>query len=166
MTMHRLPAQRGATLIVGLIMLAVITLMVASAFSLSATNLKSVGNMQQRNEAIAAANRAIEQVVGSPFTNPPLAQQQIAVDMNNDGNIDYQVMVAAPSCIRAVPVVSPSSSGRASSISLGITPAAPSYNTVWELQATVTDAASGATATVHQGVRKLLTQTQYNAVCP
>ena len=49
-------SQRGITLFVGLIMLVLITLMVTSAFTLSTSNLKSVGNMQARDEAIAAAD--------------------------------------------------------------------------------------------------------------
>ena len=58
-------AQRGVTLIIGLIMLVLITLMVTTAFMLSNTNLKAVGNMQFRDEAIAAANVATEDVLSS-----------------------------------------------------------------------------------------------------
>ena len=57
--------QGGAALIVGLIMLVLITLAVTAGFTLSNTNLKSVGNMQNRNEAVAASNRAIEEVAAS-----------------------------------------------------------------------------------------------------
>src|SRR5688572_26041587 len=89
--------QRGATLVVGLIMLVLITLLVTSAFTLSNTNSKSVGNMQIRNEAVAAANKAIEQVVSSPFTAAPAAEA-IDVDLNNDGTTDYTVAFAAPTC--------------------------------------------------------------------
>jgi hypothetical protein len=120
--------------------------------------------MQHRNEAIAAANKALEQVVGSPFTNDPVAQQ-ITVDINNDGTNDYLVEVAQPTCIRATPVAAAGSTGTGSSISLGLAPAVSSYHTIWDLQATVTDTASGAAVTVHQGVRKILTQTQYLALC-
>ena len=75
--MKRIPsprAQQGITLIVGLIMLVLITLIVTSAFMLSHTNLKSVGNMQFRDESIAAANVAIEQVLASPFYISPAAE--------------------------------------------------------------------------------------------
>src|SRR5687767_15685442 len=89
--------QRGATLVVGLIMLVLITLMVTSAFTLSNTNSKSVGNMQIRNEAIAAANKAIEQVVNSPFTDAP-APETVVVDLNNDGTTDYTVEFNTPVC--------------------------------------------------------------------
>ena len=59
--------QNGATLVVGLIMLVAITMMMLSAFSLSGGNLKAAGNMQFRNEAIAAARIAIEQTININF---------------------------------------------------------------------------------------------------
>jgi hypothetical protein len=158
--------ERGATLVVGLIMLVLITLLVTSAFTLSNTNSKSVGNMQIRNEAIAAANKAIEQVVSSPFTTAPAAEA-IDVDLNNDGAMDYTVTFAAPTCVSATQI---SGTGMPpSSISLGSAFSVSAnnfYQTVWDLDANVTDQASGASARVRQGVRVLLTQTQYNAVCP
>jgi Tfp pilus assembly protein PilX len=156
--------QRGATLIVGLIMLAVITLTVTTAFMVSGSNLKAVGNMQFRNEAIAAADKAIEQVVSSPFTASPTAED-INVDINNDGTVDYVVHVVRPACIRAARIVTGPGSGTASSITLGLPTTPPDYNTVWEIEADVTDASSGASVHVHQGVRVRLSQTQYNAVC-
>ncbi len=167
MTVARsLRAQRGATLVVGLIMLTLITVMVTSAFSLSTSNQMSVGNMQFRDEAIAAANKAIEQVVSSPFTSLP-AGQTIAVDLNNDDRIDYEVVFDTPTCISEAPLVI--SSAAPSSVTLGsaFTVAGSTfYQTVWDLSARVTDTAvSGASVQVRQGVRVLLTQAQYSAGC-
>jgi len=157
--------ERGATLIVGLIMLVLITLMVTSSYSLSASNLKAVGNVQFRGEAVAAANQAIEQVLSSPFTNSPTGEE-IDIDIDSDGNTDYVVQFTAPACVGASQVASgpvpPSSS------SLGSAFSAPpsSYETVWDLDATVTDVNnSGASVEVHEGVRVLLTQSQYSTVC-
>ncbi|MGV3741148.1 MAG: pilus assembly PilX family protein [Burkholderiaceae bacterium] len=153
--------QQGATLVVGLIMLTLITVMVASAFSLSGSNLKSVGNMQFRNEAVAAANKAIEQVISSSFTTTAQAES-IAVDLNNDGTTDYMVAVAAPTCIRAKTASDPT----LSSIALGTGMSmASTWNTVWEVVATVTDAASGAKVVTHSGIRVLRTQAQKEAEC-
>jgi hypothetical protein len=39
------------------------------------------------------------------------------------------------------------------------------WNTDWDIDATVADAASGAAVRVREGVRVLLSQTQKNAVC-
>lgn len=152
--------QRGATLIVGLIMLAVITAMVATAFTLSGTNLKAVGNMQFRDEATAAANLAIEQVVSAFMTTIPTAQT-IQVDLNNDGTTDYSVAIT-PTCITSSIVGDPSGIGQKGSVELG--PALSvgeggfiGFITIWNIDASVTDPVSGASIRVHQGVRKLLT---------
>jgi hypothetical protein len=143
----------------------VITLLVTAAFNLSATNMKAVGNMQRRSEALAAANKAIEQVVGSPFTASPSADQ-IDVDINNDGNFDYTVSIAQPTCVSAAKVSQNSGTGTASSLSLGLPAGVAYYNTVWDIDATVSDTSgSGAAVHVRQGVRVLLTEAQYTAVC-
>lgn len=154
-------SQRGITLFVGLIMLILITLIVTSAFSLSTTNLKSVGNMQAKDEAIAAANQAIEQVISSPFTTSPAAET-INVDINNDGTVDYVASIAQPTCERAT------LDNQATKSSLGLGSAMQSvatFNTVWNITATVTDSKTGTKTIVQAGTRVLLTESQKNAVC-
>jgi len=152
--------EEGVTLIIGLIMLVLITLVVTTAFSLSTANLKSVGNMQVRDEAIAAANLAIEQVLSSAFTSSP--GEEIVVDIDNDTKTDYTVVIDAPVCIRATAAAITSSS----SVTLGEDfSTSSSFNTIWEIVATVTDIKSGATATVHQGARVLLTESEKNDLC-
>lgn len=152
--------QRGATLVVGLIMLLLLTLMISSAFTLSGSNLKAVGNMQAREEATAAANIALEQVLDSPFTTAPGAET-ILVDINNDGTSDYTAEIATPVCIRAT-VADPAPP---SSVSLPVM-ASSTWNTVWNLESTVSDPLSGAAVRIRSGVRVLLTQSQCDAVCP
>ncbi len=154
--------QRGATLLLGLIMLVLITLVVTTAFTLSTTNLKAVGNMQMRNEAIAAANAAIEQVLSSPFTTAPVAET-ITVDINNDGTIDYDVNIAVPTCISA----SVAADSSLSSLSLPTSMSGASFwNTIWDIDATVTDAASGTAVRVRSGIRVKLSDSQKNISCP
>jgi len=161
-----LRAQRGATLIVGLIMLVLITLVVTAAFTISGGNLRAVGNMQFRNEAIAAANAATEEVLNSLLTGGSTAappSQTIAVDIDKNGKNDYSVTIATPTCIRA----SVAAPGYSSSLSLGKVMSTQSFwNTVWDIQADVDDAVTGARVRVRQGVRVLLTQSQKNSVCP
>ena len=162
---HRRPRERGAALIIALIMLTLITVMTTSAFTLSNVNARSVGNMQSRSEAVAAANQAIERVLASPFTETPSAET-IDVDIDNDGNGDYQVVFNPPACMSGAQIAA--SSVPPSSLSLGsaFTVAASNYyQTVWDLDANVTHLASGTTVRVRQGVRVLLSQTQFNAVC-
>lgn len=161
-----LKRRRGAALLVGLIMLGLISLVVLSTFTMSASNAKAVGNMQFRNEAAAATHVAIEQVLSSPFTTAPTAEE-INVDLNHDDVVDYTVAFATPTCISVKGV--PATSSDPSSLSLGsafkLTTAAY-YLTVWDLDATVTDAAvSGASVHMHEGVRVTLNQTQVDTVC-
>jgi hypothetical protein len=146
-------SQRGITLLMGMIMLILITLMVTSAFILSNTNLKAVGNMQVREEAIAAANFAIEEIFSSEFTGAP-SSEILDIDLDNDGKPDYVVSVSKPICV----AMAMDNEGAKSSISLpNITK--PSWNTIWDVEATVNDLKTGATATINAGVRVLLTLT-------
>lgn len=154
-------SQRGVTLFVGLIMLVLITLMVTTAFTLSNTNLKSVGNMQVRDEAIAAANQAIDQVLSSSFYTVT-GTQDIDVDINNDALTDYVVHIATPVCIRA----SIDSAAVISSVTLGTAmSSASNWNTLWDIEATVDDAKTGAKTTVRVGTRVLLSQAEKDAAC-
>ena len=159
-------AQRGATLVVSLILLTLMTLMVTTAFTLTTSNLKSVSNMRFRNEAIAAANIAIEQKIGSlcpsPCTTAPAADS-INVDINRDNTTDYTVTINSPTCVKA----SLSTNGSRSSVSLGSGMSSGDYwNTVWDIDATVIDPLSGASIKIRSGTRLLLSQTQKNTVCP
>ncbi|GER20095.1 pilus assembly PilX family protein [Variovorax boronicumulans] len=177
--------QRGAALIIGMIMLLLITLVVTAAFNLSGANLKAVGNLQTRNEAVAAANRAIEEVAasllvpgsdGTPSLAPPQGTVSM-VDINNDGLNDYTVTVAPPVCVRATKAVDSSGGGStgpggitggASSSGSGLAALPDQYNAVWDISTTVTDATPGATGTttsVRQGVRALLNKAQFEALC-
>lgn len=158
----RQKTQRGATLVMSLILLVLITLIVTTAFTLSTTNLKAVANMQARDEAIAAANKAVEQVFSSNFTAAPVAEA-INVDIDNDGNIEYVVNIATPICIRATLDTPPT----VSSVSLGTALSSVStWNTVWDVEAEVEDNRSGARTVVNAGIRVTLSQAQKDAVCP
>jgi len=154
-------SQRGVTLIVGLIMLVLITLMVTSAFMLSSTNLKSVGNMQFRDGAIAAANIAIERTF-SLASFPPGPDY---VDINRDLVNDYRVDLAR-TCIRSTNLAVTPAPGTASSVTLGLTPPPNEYLVVWDYDATVSDVTTGASVQLRQGIRQRLTQAQCDLLCP
>jgi Tfp pilus assembly protein PilV len=160
------PRQQGAALIVGLIMLVLITMMVTSTFTLSTANLQAVGNMQFRAEAVAAGNRAIEQVLSSPFTNSPQAEE-VMVDINNDGNNDYKVEFVAPVCVSATQAVSNDIPPSSTALGTPFSAATIDYfETVWDLAATVSDQHNGgASVQIHEGVKVLMTESQYEAVC-
>lgn len=86
--------QNGATLITALIMLVVLTLLVVSAIRSSNTNLRIVGNMQAQEEAVAAAQQAIETVISSNFTANPVSSVT-NIDVNHE---TYAVNLSTPAC--------------------------------------------------------------------
>jgi Tfp pilus assembly protein PilX len=157
-------SERGAALVVGLIMLVLITLMLITALNLGTTNFRAMSNMQFRSEAIAAANSAIETVMSSDFTAAPAAQT-VEVDFDNDDVPEYAVQIAEPQCIYAAQAfgADPSSLSLPASMSVAST-----WNTVWDLDASVNEAdnAGGASVRVRAGVRVLLPEAEKDAVCP
>ncbi|MDP1557437.1 MAG: pilus assembly PilX N-terminal domain-containing protein [Nitrosomonas sp.] len=157
---YYLSGQRGATLVVGLIMLAVITLLTVSAFTLSGGNLKAVGNMQFRNEAIAAANMAIEQTINVNFSAIDHASYPatVNVDIDQNNTTDYVVNVKAPICIKAtLASIDPSA---LSGINSNVT--SPSdLLTLWEIEVEATNLATGASVVARQGINKRLTLNEY-----
>lgn len=145
--------QRGATLVVGLVMLVVLTLLVVSAIRSSNTSLRIVGNMQYQNEAKAATQQIIEQIISNiaNFNAAPTTNQTFNVDINNDGTNDYSIVVLPPAC---------KSIASATGYSYLTSPPKETY---WDIQAIATDMTYGTTITMHQGVRVLL---GVNATCP
>lgn len=148
-TLHR---QKGVTLVIGLIMLVLITLVVTTAFMISHSNLKSVGNMQFREEALAAANAAIESVISTDaiFFAPVQKTETVA---------GYMVTVDAPECMYAVDVVDKSGADPNPNILIedaggtGGGGASGYQDTYWNIRAVVEDAVTGASVEAHQGIR-------------
>lgn len=154
-------SERGATLVIAIIMLFVVTLLVSGSFALSTVNLRAAANMQVRQGVLASANAAVAQVVSSPFTNDPAAAAtDLEFDINNNGSKDYTVAISVPECIRAIQYTN----GALSSSSLSIP--STTWNTVWLIQAAVHDAATGARTVVRSAVRVLLREDEKNRVCP
>jgi len=152
--------ETGAVLVVSLILLVVITLLVTSAYNTSTTNLQSVGNTQFRNEALASANLAISQVLSSPFTDSPAAED-INIDIDNSGTTDYIVNISLPTCMEVTQASVPA----LSSLSLPTMSDSASWDSVWEIEAIVTDANSGVAVQVRSGVKVRLSQAEKDAVC-
>lgn len=160
--------QIGATLITALIMLIVLTLLVVSGIRSSNTNLRIAGNMQMQEEAVAAAQQAVEQVLSSNFTVDPAATT-IAVDIDNNGTTDYTAKVDTPVCTSSVPfdpvldLSSLEATGCASSGSTdgsltvnasGVAPASTQawcLKQSWDIRASVSDSNTGANTVLHQG---------------
>lgn len=101
--------QGGATLMVTLIMLIMLTLFAISAMNTSTTNLQVVGNMQIRNEALASTQQTLEATVSTTaFIDTPAnaipnpcggVPNTLCVDLNGDGVNDLTTMLfPAPAC--------------------------------------------------------------------
>jgi Tfp pilus assembly protein PilX len=163
---HRFTKQGGVVLVVGLILLALMTLIIVSAFSLSSSNLKTITNIQRQNEAVAAADFVIEDLVrfANNFKSPPGTVFNISkVDINGDGLEDFEVQPTV-SCVTAI-LVSESSQ---SDVELGPDLSNVAYWIVESnLAVTVTDRArSGATVVVNQGIRTQMSDSEKNIACP
>ncbi|MEO7852129.1 MAG: hypothetical protein ABIR94_07730 [Rubrivivax sp.] len=113
--------QRGSTLLVVMIFLLIFGIMTAAAFRGSLTSAQAIGNMQWRNEAITAANDAIDRLLSTAdfATNAAVVTAQVnaapfQVDINGDGvndiSVDLPVVTldgiprAGPRCLRAEPI--------------------------------------------------------------
>lgn len=144
--------QRGSTLLVALIMLVLLTLVAVSAINSTTTSVQMVGNAQFRSEADAAAQQAIENVISSTgfMTTAPVPQ---SIDVNKDGIADYTVTFApAPTCLSAKPVVA-GDPGVPSICASSI--GAVCYWTLWDVRAVVSDVNTGASVSLHQGVKTI-----------
>jgi Tfp pilus assembly protein PilX len=177
--------QRGATLIVSLIMLMLITLLAMSSFTLGKGNLQIVGNMQQRQQAFAAAQGAVASVISSvQFTTSPTnavpnpcngVANTVCTDVNGDGIPDVNVAVTAacdsiqPILVTQLNFADPNDAGCliGASQNSGISGASNNNsmcsNSVWDVQASATDAVSGANSVVNQGVA---VRVAASAACP
>ncbi len=146
MTRH---SQHGATLFVGLIMLVVLTLLVISAIRTSSTDLRIAGNMQIQEEARTAAQDAIDALINdNNFTTTDPAPRTVYVNGTN-----YTVTFGTLTCnsFSAVSKTDPNLPAEC----FGTTGTTYCYWASWDIPATVTDPRTGASVTVHQGVRSL-----------
>ena len=180
--MRALPSrQRGTALVVSLIMLLLITVLAITSFRLGKSDLQISANMQQRNEALGAAQQAIETAIsGAQFTltptdaipNPCNGANTVCVDVNGDGVSDVTVTVN-PVCLSdtvlqtsqlnlnltsdqaCVASVNPNS-GEAASLCA---------NTLWDTQATATDNTTSAQYVVNEGIAVRVPAATGNALC-
>lgn len=162
--------QQGATLVISLIMLVVLTLLVVYSIRASNTNLRIAGNMQHQAEANSAAQQAIEQVIEQIKVTDnmaTIAEQSVTVSM---AGVTYTVTAKALStqCVLEVPVLnSELNAASADDVpcfesqdgdyaikadgSLTTKPSACKQQT-WEIEAAVNDSATGANLTQVQGL--------------
>jgi hypothetical protein len=176
--------QRGISLLLGMIMLVLLTLLALSAFQASNVNLRIAGNMQVRQEIQSAAQTAIENVLSSPsFVDTSIPVPPATVALNGASyTVDF---TPAPSCTGVVDIPTedldpanpadfvciPSGAlpGSGSGIFVGGgPPSPPSYcsNTRWAVIANVADANTGAKSTFEQGAGVRVSKATALTNCP
>lgn len=187
----RLPGrQRGMTLIVALIMLVLMTLFATTSFNIGKSSLQVVGNMQQRTQALAAAQTTLEEVISqTDFADTPAnaltapcgaVANTRCVDVNGDGVNDITVaLIPAPTCMSSqiiksssLDLTKPADLGCSKGVSqsFGVVGSASDdslcANTTWEITAVATDNVTGAKATLVQGVTLRVSSANIATSCP
>ena len=174
--------QRGTTLVIALIMLVLLSLFAVSSLNTANTNLKVVGNMQSRSEALNASQQTIEAVLSTPqfIANPanavPVpcgAANTTCTDVTGDGVPDFTTTLlgpepsspAQPTCVTVKPIKNADlvltstedlgcSSGQQQQFGVAgaVTGDSLCSNSIWEIKARTTGVTTGASVTVTQGV--------------
>ena len=141
--------QSGATLLIVLVMLVVITLFVVSMIRLSSTNLKVVANMQAQRALEASAQQAIENKISSiTFFNDAVGNSGTWPSGTNSINVSvngYTVAINRPICTGSQPAEGYSAVSQ-------ISP----EDTTWEVSATSTDSVTAASVQITQGLKMRL----------
>jgi Tfp pilus assembly protein PilX len=146
--MTALPRQRGATLLVTLIMLVVLTLFAVTAFNLSSVNLKIVGNFQQVRTTESLVQQAVEQVISSVSNfNTPAATN---ICVNGTGTTAATCTASGGSFVAVdKPLCFYAAAAKGYTKKIGeLSP----EDTTWEVRASFTDATTKAAAAIVQGV--------------
>jgi type II secretory pathway pseudopilin PulG len=135
----RMRRQRGITLILSLIMLVLLTIMALASFNIGKSSLQVVGNAQQQQQVLNAAQTMVNQVVSSPtFAESPTTvldnsncpsgfgapANSRCVDLYGDGKTVIVVaLTPQPTCVkaRAVPP---------SSLTLTLHPRSPDWGCI------------------------------------
>lgn len=183
--------QSGATLLVGLIMLVLLTLVLVTSFNISKTNLVIVGNMQHKNEVAAAAQQALEEAISttrltdspdSIFLTPCAGANTMCFDSNGDGVNDITVaLTPTPTCMYAKVIKNNDSdfdltkeedlrcvvgTPQSYGVEGAVTGDSRCSYTVWDVNAVATDNATGAKTEIAQGVGVRVLTDKVDAECP
>lgn len=187
--MKQVRRERGITLITALIMLVLLTLVALTTFNVSKSNLQIVSNMQQRDEATAAAREVIEETISNTrfsqtpdqiLANPCGPANTRCVDTNGDGANDVQVQITPrPTCVKA-PVIKNTAldlaeeedqvcsmgSGQSFGVAGSVDGNSACADSIWEITARATDIETEARVDVTQGVAVRVARDDVTNNCP
>lgn len=88
--------QRGAALVVGLMLLLVLTLLAISGMNTASLELIMSGNTQYQQSAFQAAETGIERTLTTGAFNPSMTAQTIAATLGTGSNPDRFTAVTTP----------------------------------------------------------------------
>jgi Tfp pilus assembly protein PilX len=179
--------QQGATLIITMIFLMIMSLMAVAAFNLTTTNVRITGNMQARSEALSAAQVALASTISNTqFAGNPalIAATPFNVDINGDGKTDYSVTrTPQPKCNKvktlkaseldpAIPAdlacmgsAAASNSGIESALTGSSAGDSMCANSEWNIRAAVSDPATHTEVAVNQGVALRVLVAEAESAC-
>lgn len=136
-------------------MLILLTLIAVSAIESTMSSVQMVGNAQFREEATAAAQQAVENLISNPnFTTSTITQQSI--DINNDGAADFTVKFSPPPSCDKYSAVNTAVEPDLPAVCYGSPGTNYCYRTTWDVSAEVDDITTGAKVNLHQGVKVLV----------
>lgn len=189
MTPYLPPASRqgGATLIMTLIFLVIMSLLAVTAFNMTTTNVRITANAQARNEAMAAAEVALASTISNTqFSTDPglIAATPYPVDINGDGTTDYtvkrdprpkcnkvktiknsQLDPSIPADLGCMGSSAASNSGYDSPLTGSTAGDSMCANSEWNIRASVVDPATNAEVAINQGVALRVLVTDADSAC-
>ncbi len=188
MKRHTYKRQKGMVLVIALIMLTLMMLMTVASFNLGRNSLDILGNMQQRDEVVNAANSAIQETLstvrlfenpGAIFLNPCAGSNTRCFDTNGDGINDVTVsLTPQPACIQSRSILA-SELDFTSTEDLGCTfnivqdfgragagQATLCADSLWEIKAVATDNLTGSSITITEGAAVRVASDDVATSCP
>ena len=186
--MTSLRRQRGATLVVALIMLVLTTLFALSSMKTATTSLIVTGNMQAKTEALNAAQETIEAVISTPqfianpanaVINPCTGPNTRCTDVTGDGAPEYVTRLEPqPECMSAKPLKNDAlnlalaedlgcAAGQQQQFGVAgaVTGNSLCAASVWEISAHAQGVNSGANVTVRQGIGIRISADEAEGAC-
>lgn len=186
--------QAGATLVIGMIMLVLMTLLAVTSFTLGRGEYQIISNMQFRSEAESAANQTLELVISNlnfannptnVFPAPCAGGNTLCIDTTGDGVSDVTVSIgsradaARPSCVVARMIKNSAldlndnndlGCAAGASQSFGVAGATTGdslcAHSVWDVQAQAVDTVTNARATVIEGLAVRVAADNIANSCP
>lgn len=185
--------QAGTTLVIGMIMLVLMTLLALTTFNLGKGEYQIISNMQFQGEAASAAQMALEQVISNlnfsanpanVFPVPCKGPNTICYDTNGDTYTDVVVTIKSrsdtkPVCIAAkiiknvaLNLADPLDLGCSSGVSqtFGVAGASTGdslcADSIWDVQAEGVDSITQAKATITTGLSVRVSTDNIANSCP